>query len=422
MAVAAIRVGDLVLGRYKVERELGSGGMAQVYAAVHVQLEQRVALKFLTLDPGHDGELGERFVREARIAAKLQSQHAARVLDIGTVDDETHCIVMEYLEGEDLAQTLERSGPLEIEHAIGYILDACEALAEAHALGVIHRDLKPSNIFLATRPDGSVQLKIIDFGVACIVDAKAAAPEPALTKTRALLGTPSYMSPEQLQNARDVDARTDIWALGVTLYELLAGERPFEDGPVPVVCAAILKDEPAPLQRVVPSALASAIARCLVKNRDLRFQNIAELAEALLPFGPPRAAEALERIRCLLARTPAAPAVEASDRSSESRAPTEPDRASEDPTKSAVRDGASSEQRLRFAALAGLLADTSKIPRLAVSQDALKELDLEPRTAFLLSRMDGVCSLQEILDVAGMEAGDALEILSRLFADGIATI
>ena len=298
-STAPVVEGDIIAGKFRVERVLGVGGMGVVVAATHVDLEQRVALKFLLPDAARNPDVAARFGREARAAAKIRSEHVAKVTDVGTLPDGSPYMVMEYLDGEDLEHVLRR-GPMAVSVAVGYVLQASEAVAEAHALGIVHRDLKPANLFLASRPSGAPIVKVLDFGIS---KATTGTSEAQLTKTSALMGSPLYMSPEQLASAKFVDARSDIWAMGVVLYELLVGRTPFPADTMPELVAAILQrdfDPPSQFRPDVPPELEAAMGRCLEKDPRSRFANIAEMAQALLPFGPPNGGQSLERIRHVL--------------------------------------------------------------------------------------------------------------------------
>jgi eukaryotic-like serine/threonine-protein kinase len=296
----AIQVGDVVAGKYRVDRVLGEGGMGIVVAATHEQLDEKVALKFLRPTVASNPEIVKRFVREARAAVKIRSEHVARVLDVGTLDSGTPFMVMEYLDGQDLAQTLAGRGPFPVEETVTYVLQACEAVAEAHSLGTVHRDLKPANLFLARRPNGRPVVKVLDFGISKVA---AGADDAALTNATAMMGSPSYMSPEQMVAAASVDVRTDIWALGVVLYELLTGKVPFAADTMPELVGMILQREYTPLATLrpdIPQALRAAVDRCLQKDRAYRYPNVATLAADLVPFGPPRSDLSLERIAHVL--------------------------------------------------------------------------------------------------------------------------
>ena len=305
---APVREGDILAGKYRVEKVLGVGGMGVVVAAMHLELEQRVALKFLLKTAAQSPAVVARFSREARAAAKIKSQHVARVSDVGTLEDGIPYIVMEYLEGRDLSDVLTRQGPLPPGAAVDYVLQACEAIAEAHAAGFVHRDLKPSNLFLAKQADGVEIVKVLDFGIskAVIIDSEPqSVRQGALTGTTDIFGSPMYMSPEQLKSSRDVDARSDIWALGTILYELCTGTSPFDRPTVAETFGAILYEKPVPLRKrlhVIPEALEAVILRCLEKDANLRFGNVAELAKALFPFAERATKHSIERTSGVLRR------------------------------------------------------------------------------------------------------------------------
>jgi serine/threonine-protein kinase len=288
----------MLADKYRVERVLGRGGMGVVVAATHVELDQRVALKFLLPEAMESMEVVERFAREARAAVKIESEHVARVIDVGKLENGLPYMVMEYLNGRDLAAELDDHGKLTIENTLDYVLQACEAIAQAHALGIIHRDLKPANLFVITRPDGTSSIKVLDFGISKVSLTGSSPAEMSLTQTAAIMGSPTYMSPEQMRASRDVDPRADIWALGVIMYELLTGQPPFVGATMPELCAAILKEPPESVRGVrpdVPVELDAAILRCLEKNPAKRFANVAELASALVDHAPKRSRISAER-------------------------------------------------------------------------------------------------------------------------------
>ena len=280
--LSTVNPGDVLGGKFRVERVLGEGGMGVVAAATHLKLGQTVALKFMLPAAMKYPENLARFEREARAAVRLKSDHVARVSDVGHLENGAPYIVMEYLEGEDLDAVVER-GRLPIETSVDYVLQACEAVAEAHTLGIVHRDLKLKNLFLTKRLSGKPLIKVLDFGISKSVgDA-----DLSLTSTTQVLGSPNYMSPEQLRSARDVDHRTDIWALGVILHELLTGQVPFLADSVTQLTVMVLEDPPRAvidLRPEVPAGLAEAIAKCLEKKPENRFQNVNELARAIAPF------------------------------------------------------------------------------------------------------------------------------------------
>jgi serine/threonine protein kinase len=280
--------GDVLAGKYRVEGTVGKGGMGVVLSAQHLQLGQKVAIKLLLANPSEREPASTRFLREARAAAGLHSDHVVRIYDLGTLESGVPFMVMELLRGSDLGTLIDTRGPLPINLALEYVLQACDAIAEAHALGIIHRDLKPSNLFLTRRSDGDPLIKVLDFGIS-----KALGPdsqlEGELTATRTVLGSPFYMSPEQVRDSKSVDSRTDIWALGVILQELITGEPAFFADTFPGICAAIVADPPASIREQrseVPEEVEAIVRRCLEKNPRDRYQSVPELMraiEALLP-------------------------------------------------------------------------------------------------------------------------------------------
>lgn len=298
-----INTGDILAGKYEVERVLGKGGMGYVVAAFHAELGQRVAVKFLMPELCNSDEQVTRFLREARAAVRIRSEHVARVIDVGKLDNGAPYMVMEYLEGHDLSQELEARNQLPIDEAVDCVLQATEAIAEAHSLGIVHRDLKPSNLFLAQRADGSPLVKVLDFGISKAMMDPDGAPAASLTGTQALLGSPNYMSPEQVRRPKLVDVRTDVWALGVILYELLSGRQPFIADNAMSVLAAVVSD-PTPSLREsrpdVPVGLEAIIDRCLAKMPPERYQSVADLADALAPFAPLRSIASISRISGVL--------------------------------------------------------------------------------------------------------------------------
>jgi eukaryotic-like serine/threonine-protein kinase len=290
-----IAPGAVLAGKYRVERMLGEGGMGVVVAAYHEALDQRVALKLLRGGAMERPDVVERFLREARSAVKLRSNHVARVFDVGKLDNGWPYIVMEYLEGSDIDHEIRKNGPMNIERAVGLVLQACEAVAEAHALGIVHRDIKPHNLFLTTGFGGSDLVKVLDFGIA-----KSTAMQGVLTRTDSSVGSPLYMSPEQMRTPRDIDARTDIWSLGVTLYEMIAGRPPFDAENFPELVLKVTEGRCAPLssaRQEVPRALSDIVDRCMQRDRIARWANVAELATALEPFAAPDSRVAAENAR-----------------------------------------------------------------------------------------------------------------------------
>jgi serine/threonine-protein kinase len=293
---APVRPGDVLARKYRVERVLGVGGMGIVVAAHHLQLDERVAIKFLL--PGALGspDAVARFLQEARASVKVKGEHVVRVMDVGQLDTGSPYIVMEYLDGHDLQAWLDRDGALPVQQAIDFVLQACEAIAEAHLLGIVHRDLKPANLFCVQRSDGDLHIKVLDFGISKVL---TPGPAPDLTRTSALMGSPLYMSPEQMRQSRGVDARTDIWSLGIILFELLTGQKPFLAETLPELVLVVATDPHRPIRSIrpdLPPALEAVVSQCLAKDRERRFQSVAELAIALQELGSPRGRESVDAI------------------------------------------------------------------------------------------------------------------------------
>ena len=294
------QIGAVIAGKYQVEKMLGMGGMGVVVAARHMELGELVAVKFLFPRASRDPEAVARFMREAKVTVRIKTEHIARVLDIGKLESGPPYILMEHLVGMDLAQLLKMRGPLPFAEAIDYVLQASVAIAEAHALGIVHRDLKPSNLFLTARSDGSPLVKVLDLGISkMIMLGESGAKDVNLTDTSAVFGSPMYMSPEQVRSAKRVDVRTDLWALGVILYELLAGDTPFSADGAAGLLAAIVADAPVPLRAKrtdVPGELEAVVMRCLEKDVTRRFQSIAEVVTALAPMATGGSQISVERV------------------------------------------------------------------------------------------------------------------------------
>jgi serine/threonine-protein kinase len=298
---AGVRAGDVLAGKYRIDRVLGVGGMGVVVAAHHLHLDDAVAIKFLLPEALKNEEAVRRFAREAQAAVRIKSEHVARVTDVGKLDNGSPYMVMEYLRGSDLSSWLEEHGRLPVEQAIEFVLQACEAIAEAHSLGIVHRDLKPANLFVIRRPDGSPSVKVLDFGISKRTGLGASG--PTMTRTSAVMGSPLYMSPEQMRSARDADSRSDVWALGVILYELIGGDPPFTAESLPELVLKIVTDAPAKLRGKrpdVPEALERAIFACLEKDPVRRPQSVGALAALIAPYGPRRSAASVERISAVL--------------------------------------------------------------------------------------------------------------------------
>jgi len=280
MNLGTLEPGALIADRYRVLRKIGEGGMGVLYACEDTVLIRQVAVKLMQRSIAADPQLSERLLREARLAAQLK-KHVAQVFDCGTLVTGEPYIVMELLHGRDLYSVLKESGPLSPEHVIANMLDLCVGLAEAHEKGIIHRDLKPENLYLSAEPDGSVVLKIVDFGVSKQLTSRHFRSQTNPTES---VGSPQYMSPEQITTPSEVDPRTDIWSLGVVMFELLTGSVPFNGAGPAQVCAAVLTHPIPPISDFrsdVPAALQAIIARCLERDRNRRFASVRELAAAL---------------------------------------------------------------------------------------------------------------------------------------------
>jgi serine/threonine protein kinase len=286
----------IVGGRYSLDHLIAEGGMALIYRGRHLELDQTVAIKLVLPELAFDVEATARFLNEARTIAKLRSPHVCRVLDSGCSEPGRPFMVLEYLEGGDLRKLLDVNSTVPVDTAVGMVLEAAEALAEAHAHGIVHRDIKPENLFLARMADGTVTLKVIDFGIC-----KHQNPgSRCFTLRGKTLGSPHYMAPEQITSPEEVDERADIWALGVVLYELLSGYQPFVGETLTRLCAHVVHSPPRkPLRKCnpdVPAALERVVLRCLSKQPSERYASVVELAGALAPFCT-RGGELMERIR-----------------------------------------------------------------------------------------------------------------------------
>ncbi|HEX2687027.1 MAG TPA: protein kinase [Kofleriaceae bacterium] len=297
---AGVELGEIFLDKYRVDAILGHGGMGVVAMCTHLALNECVAIKMLRRDVLDDTEAVERFMREAQAASKLRSEYVARVTDVGRSNTNVPYMVMEYLEGHDLGQLLQERGSIALPWAVELTLQACEALAEAHSIGIVHRDVKPTNLFVTWRPDGSALIKVLDFGISKSPITNAM----QLTQTQSLLGTPAYMSPEQMRSAHKVDARSDIWSLGTVLYELLEGRRPFEAESFSEMCVKVAVDSPGEM-RTTPLPLQQVVLRCLAKAPEQRYASMAELARDLVPFShdPHQAQVLVERMSRMLRRS-----------------------------------------------------------------------------------------------------------------------
>ena len=299
-----VGIGEIFVEKYRVDRILGHGGMGVVAMCTHLALNEHVAIKMLRKDVLDDADAVERFMREAQAAVKLKSEYVARVIDVGRSSANVPYMVMEYLDGEDLGQLLEDRRTLGVPWAVEITMQCCEALAEAHSLAIVHRDVKPTNLFVTWRPDGSAIIKVLDFGISKALTGNSI----ALTQTQSLLGTPAYMSPEQMRSARNVDARTDIWSLGTVLYEMLEGRRPFEAESFSEMCVKVAVDPPGAMTHT-PPGLQQVVLRCLEKAPEQRYPSMAELARDLVPFAqdPHQAQVLVERMTRTLRRSQVQP-------------------------------------------------------------------------------------------------------------------
>lgn len=295
--------GTLVDGRYRLEAMIGAGGMGYVVVAHHLTLGRRVAIKFIRPEWGIPEEDAareiQRFEREARAAAMLRGEHVARVIDVGQWEG-IPFIVLEYLEGEDLSKRLRKEGPLSPQKAAAFVMQACEGMAEAHAMGIVHRDLKPSNLFISKGIDDEPVVKILDFGVAKLTPPGLEYSE-SFTSTSSLLGSPHYMSPEQLQDAKNVGPLTDVWSLGVILYEAVAGRKPFEGDGLPALMFNIVDCMVDPLEKWVPdlpAAYGEAVRACL-RLKGERLESVVALARMLQPVVGAHSLERMSRIEAI---------------------------------------------------------------------------------------------------------------------------
>ncbi len=306
---ASVKPGDVLAGKYRVERVLGAGGMGYVVAARHLQLDQLVAMKFLRRGAVENAEAGTRFLREAKAVVKLRNEHIAKVFDVGTMDGGEPYIVMEYLDGCDLAALAKQRHAIPVPEACEYVMQACEALAEAHSLGIVHRDIKLANLFVTRGPAGGPLVKVLDFGISKTNPFGES--EHDMTRTASMLGSPRFMSPEQMRDPRAVDGRSDIWSLGVVLYRLVAGRPPFEADTLGRLLTMVMHEQEAPLSTVrrdLPPGFDQVVAQALQKDPAMRYANVAELAYALVPYSadPAHARAAADRIAAVLSMPVAA--------------------------------------------------------------------------------------------------------------------
>jgi serine/threonine-protein kinase len=302
--LADFKVGDVIGDKYEVTGVLGQGGMGVVLAARHRVLDRSVALKFLHPSLQGSAESCARFIQEARAGSRITNEHVAHVYDVETVDG-VPFMVMEHLTGKDLGAILQERGKLDFVESAHLLLQACEGITEAHAMGIVHRDLKPGNLFITTKRDGTPLVKVLDFGIS-----KSTAPsDMSVTAGAAVFGSPHYMSPEQFASTRNVDARTDVWSLGVILYELLTGRRPFPGDTLPEVYAAVhacTYTRPSRYRPNIPPALEQLISAALVQDPDKRLPSVEAFASPLAPFATAVGRASYDRIQPLDS-TPSAP-------------------------------------------------------------------------------------------------------------------
>jgi serine/threonine-protein kinase len=295
------KVGDVILDKYEVTRVLGKGGMGIVLAARHLELNELVALKFLLPSLRDKPEISTRLVQEARTGIRIKNAHVARVYDVGTVEG-VPFMVMEHLTGHDLSAVIRERGQLPIVESADLLLQACEAVNEGHALGIVHRDLKPANLFVTTELDGTPFVKVLDFGIS----KSTATSDVSVTASTAIMGSPLYMSPEQIMSAKSVDHRSDVWSLGVILYEMLTGTPPFKGDAFPAVCAAILRGSytsPSDPRPDIPAALEQMLSEAMAIDRETRLPSVEAFAARLMPFGTDAARVSYSRIRRFASRT-----------------------------------------------------------------------------------------------------------------------
>jgi serine/threonine protein kinase len=267
--------------RYELLRTLGMGGMGEVYLGRHIGVGRNVAVKILRSVFTRDEQIVKRFYREAQAAASVKHKNIVDILDVGVSDLDDPYIVMEYLEGESLGELLLRVGPIDLCAACAVMEPALEALQAAHDAGVVHRDLKPDNIFIVRNKKGPPEIKLIDFGISKFTTADK---ETRLTADGSLLGTPSYMSPEQSRGLRNIDGRADVYAMGVIMYEMLSGELPFDGDNYNAILIASLTEPPKPPSQAYagfPFVAESIVMKALEKSRARRFESAKEMLDTL---------------------------------------------------------------------------------------------------------------------------------------------
>jgi serine/threonine-protein kinase len=306
-----VDVGQVIGGKYRIEHALGEGGMGSVVCALDRDSQSKVALKVLREDAAALANARGRFLREIRAVRALASRHVAKVLDAGALEDGRPYIVMEYLQGQDLNALAKARGKLPWDEVAEYVIQACDAIGEAHAAGIVHRDLKPANLFLVDSPEDKPFVKVLDFGVSKVEreggDDGEAGSDSVITNVTDMLGSPGYMAPEQLLSAKDADARSDVYSLGVIMYKLITGQPPvvaksFHEHVDKIVKGDIAK--PSTVVSAIPEGLEAVIMRCLEKKPQNRFQSVADLVRALAPFSLQVEPSSLERIALMKRATP----------------------------------------------------------------------------------------------------------------------
>ncbi len=299
--------GTVIADKYRVEQMLGRGGMGVVVEATHLELGTRVAIKLLLPELVKSEEAAARFRREGRALFKLNNPHVCRVMDVGTTEGGSPFMVMELLEGEDLAEVLGRGQTFAVTDAVHIILQASQGLAEAHANGVVHRDLKPENLYLTVDATGESCVKILDFGLSKIQSGPLDTTRSRkLTADAQVMGTPHYMAPEQWMSSKDVGAGADQWSLATILFELISGQPPFPGPQFATICSQVLNAPTPSLAKRradVPKGLDAVLRKAMEKDPGSRYENVGAFAVALSAFGPDGSAMQAERTLSMLRRT-----------------------------------------------------------------------------------------------------------------------
>jgi eukaryotic-like serine/threonine-protein kinase len=350
---AIVREGDLLAGKYRVERIPGRNGLGIVVQVRHLELGQEVTLKFLVPDACAYPEFVQRFVREARNAVKIQGEHVARVTDVGRLESGAPYMVREYLRGPDLAEVVKVRGPLPVDEAVDYIIQACEGVAEGHALGVVHRNIRPTTLVVTRRSDGLPLVKVFDFAAAESLHIDPFTERAiSLVGTSAIMASLPYLPPEQVRDPHDVDLRADVYSLGAVLYELLTGRPVYSAESAPALLAMVAADVAQPMRNFrpdLPGELEHIVLRCLAKNRALRYTTLADLVLALREFASSETTASIAHVVRLAKRT---------SRPSESRPP-----ASSQPTATGSSSFAGSSHHVAARAVSSPAAPEAPFPR-----------------------------------------------------------